>query len=316
MTNFYSTKFGKMHLISIEDFIDSADFNNLKGKVQLIFTSPPFPLNKKKEYGNFQGQEYKDWLSSIMFKLCELLSPTGSIVIEMGNGWEPQKPTFSTLPIETLLQIKNDSKLHLCQEFICYNPARLPSPAQWVTIEKIRTVDSYSRLWWMSKVEKPKADNTKILRPYSSRMKKLLLKQEYNYGKRPSHHNISKTSFLKDNKGSIMPNLIQIENLNCIDSRMPENIFSISNTTSNSNFLKLCKQNNIVPHPARMPLELVEIFIEFLTDPGDIIFDPFGGSNTTGFVSEKLERNWIVTELREDYVNQSKLRFEGIYGYK
>jgi hypothetical protein len=28
----------------------------LKGKFQLIFTSPPFPLNNKKRYDNFQGE--------------------------------------------------------------------------------------------------------------------------------------------------------------------------------------------------------------------------------------------------------------------
>lgn len=310
MNCYFSTNWGKLYLSSIEEFFNTPEYYNLKGKVQLIITSPPFPLNKKKEYGNFQGEDYKEWLASISIGLCELLTSNGSIVIEMGNGWEAKSPIFSTLPIESLLEFKKKGLLNLCQEFICYNPSRLPSPAQWVTIERIRTIDSYTRLWWMSKSKRPKADNRKILRPYSERMKKLLKKQSYNSGKRPSNHKINDTSFLTNNRGSIMPNVIQIEDIMEPGSaRMPENIFSLSNTKSNTKFMNACKESGITPHPARMPLELVEFFVEFLTDENDIVFDPFGGSNTTGYIAEKLKRNWIVTEVLENYAEQSKLRF-------
>lgn len=310
MDCFYSTSYGKLYLSSIEKFMATTEYQELKGQVQLIITSPPFPLNKKKEYGNLQGDEFREWLAALSSGLCDLLTPDGSIVIEMGNGWEPKSPTFSTLPIESLLEFKNKGNLKLCQEFICYNPARLPSPAQWVTIERIRTIDSYTRLWWMSRSERPKADNRKILRPYSQRMKSLLKKQSYNSGKRPSNHSINDTSFLKNNKGSIMPNVIQIEDIMETGSaRMPENIFSLSNTNSNTRFIKDCKENGFIPHPARMPIELVEFFVEFLTDEGDIVFDPFGGSNTTGYIAEKLKRKWCTTEVLQEYAEQSKLRF-------
>lgn len=311
MKCFYQTCYGKLYLSSIEEFMTTLEYNKLKGKVQLIITSPPFPLNKKKEYGNLQGDVFKEWLSGLSQGLCDLLKPKGSIVIEMGNGWEPKSPTFSTLPIESLLDFKNKGMLKLCQEFICYNPARLPSPAQWVTIERIRTIDSYTRLWWMSRSERPKADNRKVLRPYSERMKRLLKKQSYNAGRRPSNHIINDTSFLKNNSGSIMPNVIQIEDIMEPGSaRMPENIFSLSNTKSNTHFIKACKEDGLTPHPARMPMELVEFFVEFLTDEGDIVFDPFGGSNTTGYIAEKLKRKWCSTEVLKEYAEQSKLRFK------
>ncbi len=310
MISYYKTDYGQMYISSIEDFMKSKEYSDLTGKVQLILTSPPFPLNKKKEYGNLQGNEFKNWLAGLANGLTDMLTHDGSIVIEMGNGWEPNSPTFSTLPLESLLQFKEAAGLYLCQEFICYNPARLPSPAQWVTIERIRTIDSYTRLWWMSKSERPKADNRKVLRPYSKRMEKLLSNKSYNSGKRPSNHVIGEKSFLKDNSGSIMPNVIQVQDIMEPGSaRMPENIFSISNTNSNTQYINACKSKNIVPHPARMPIELVEFFIQFLTDEGDIIFDPFGGSNTTGFVSEKLNRLWYVTEVKKKYAEQSKLRF-------
>ena len=44
----------------------------------------------------------------------------------------------------------------------------------------------------------------------------------------------------------------------------------------------------MIIHPARMPADLVEFFVKFVTDENDLVFDPFGGSNTTGAVAENL----------------------------
>ncbi len=52
-------------------------------------------------------------------------------------------------------------------------------------------------------------------------------------------------------------------------------------------------------------------FIEFLTNPGDMVMDQFAGSNTTGQVAEGLKRKWVGVEVREDYAQESRLRFEG-----
>ena len=120
-----------------------------RGHVQLIFTSPPFPLNRKKRYGNFKGTVFINWLASFAPMLKEYLAVRGSIVMEMGNAWEPGQPVMSTLAMKALLAFQEAAGLYLCQEFICYNPARLPGPAQWVTIERIRVKDSYTRIWWM-----------------------------------------------------------------------------------------------------------------------------------------------------------------------
>lgn len=146
----YSTGLGLMMNGKAEDALRQRSFARIRGKVQLIFTSPPFPLNKKKKYGNLQGEEYLEWFAEFGPLFKQLLAPDGSIVIELGNSWEPGLPTMSTLALKALLKFQEDNGLHLCQEFICHNPARLPSPAQWVTIERIRLKDSYTRLWWLS----------------------------------------------------------------------------------------------------------------------------------------------------------------------
>lgn len=309
----HQTDLGKYYNADSSKFLTSEIGERLKGKVQLILTSPPFPLNKKKRYGNLNGNEYKKWFVGLAETFSDLLTETGSIVIELGNSWEADKPIQSTLHLESLLGfLKNKkAKLKLCQEFICYNPSRLPSPAQWVTVNRIRTIDSFTHVWWMSKSLYPKADNKKVLRPYSNSMKALLKRQSFNSGVRPSEHRISKEGFLKNNNGSIMPNVLEME---AIDeekqARMPKNVFSFANTKSNGFFLKTCREQNIVPHPARMPLELVDFFIQFLTDPGDLVLDPFGGSNSTGFCAERAKRKWIAIEALEEYGKQSLIRFE------
>ena len=73
-------------------------------KIQMIFTSPPFPLNRAKKYGNLNGDEYKKWLCDVIESMMPLLTDAGSIVIEVGNAWNSGEPTFSTLPMETLLE--------------------------------------------------------------------------------------------------------------------------------------------------------------------------------------------------------------------
>lgn len=310
----YTTSYGEYYIESCEDFIKKS---NLSGKVQLILTSPPFPLNRKKKYGNLTGDEYRQWFTGLAPLLSDLLTDDGSIVIEMGNSWEKGRPVQSLLHLQSLLGfVENpDTDLRLCQEFICHNPARLPSPAQWVTIEKIRAVDSFTHVWWIAKNDKPKADNRKILRPYSKSMKDLLKRKKYNSGTRPSGHSVSDTGFLNKHDGSISHNVVEMPKDNISEDemnnlRLPFSMIRTANTKSNDFYIRTCKQSNITPHPARMPIELASYFIEFLTDKGDIVFDPFAGSNVTGFCAEIAQRKWLSTDIDQDFGKQSVIRFK------
>jgi len=288
----YETNLGAMYECQVETFLDSNLASAVRGDVQLIFTSPPFPLNRQKKYGNLVGDEYLDWLGAIAAPLGDLLAEDGSLVVELGNGWEPGEPVMSTLALRALLRVLDDGGFRLCQQFVVHNPARLPSPAQWVNVERIRVKDAYTNVWWMSRTARPKADNRRILTGYSPSMRKLLKRQSYNSGARPSQHHIGETSFLVDNGGAI-----------------PPNVLTISNTTATDSYRRYCKEHGLRPHPARMAPELAEFFIQFLTDPSDLVFDPFGGSNTTGASAEKLGRQWIAIEPDSSYIEGSRGRF-------
>jgi site-specific DNA-methyltransferase (cytosine-N4-specific) len=168
-------------------------------------------------------------------------------------------------------------------------------------------VDSYTNVWWLAKTDRPKADNRKVLRPYSAAMKRLLQSKRYNAGKRPSAHDIDAKSFLNDNKGSVTHNFLDLSQPDDPSVRIP-NVLRIANTSSNDYFSRTCRKRDLIPHPARMPVGLAAFFIEFLTAPGDLVLDPFGGSNTTGFAAELLRRRWVTFEIQPSYAEQSLIR--------
>ena len=288
----YSTKLGMMVESKAEVALRSALLEPYLGQVQLIFTSPPFPLNRKKAYGNLDGLDYVEWLADFASQFRKFLRADGSIAIEMGNSWKRGEPVMSTLGLKSLLAFLERGELELCQQFVCQNPARLPSPAQWVNVERIRVKDAFTHIWWMSPTTRPKADNRNVLTPYSDAMQRLLSTKTYNAGKRPSEHSIGAESFLKDNGGSIPPNVLTAANTRAYDS-----------------YLQYCKTNDIPLHPARMPEDIAKFFVSFLTEPGDIVLDPFAGSNVTGAVAESLDRRWISIETNSEYAQASKSRF-------
>jgi len=284
---YYQTRSGKAFLGDTLELIKSLPDNS----INLIVTSPPYGLRKKKEYGNADPEVYVKWFMPFAEQFMRVLKPDGSFVLNIGGGWEKGKPTRSLYHFELLIDLCKYGHFHLAEEFVWHKPAALPTPAEWVTIRRIRVKDSIEFIWWLSKTPFPKADNRAVLQPYSESMLNLL-KNGYTAKDRPSGHKIS-TKFQVDNKGAIPPNFLQF-----------------SNTESNSYYLRMCSKAGIRPHPARYPSKLPEFFIKFLTEPNDVVLDPFAGSNVTGEVAETLGRRWLAFELNKEYIDGSKFRFD------
>lgn len=259
--------------------------------VDLIMTSPPFGLVRKKKYGNEDADRYVEWFRPFGDMFHKMLKPNGSLVIDIGGAWNPGVPTRSLYHYELLIMLCRQCGFHLAQDMFWWNPAKLPTPAEWVNIRRIRVKDAVNCVWWLSKTPWPKASNRRVLAPYSDAMKGLL-KNGYKAKLRPSGHDISE-KFNRDNGAAIPPNLI-----------------AIAHTESNSRYIRYCEEAGIKPHPARFPGELPEYFIRMLTDPGDLVVDPFGGSCMTGEVAERLERNWMCCEMVEEYLQGALGRFK------
>jgi len=247
------------------------------GSVDLFITSPPYPLIYPKEYGNESQEKYNDWLIEFFKLMIPKLKPTGSIVVDFGTSYLHGKACYNIYSFEILVRLIHELKLNLSQPFYWYNPSRLPYPSMYVCRRKIRAKDNVNNVWWLSPSETPKADTTKVLKKYSKSMKKLFKKKGTTWQK---------------NKGSL-----------------PSNLLEISNADNKNQYLRACKLINVKPHPARFPLALPEFFIKFLTDENDLVVDIFGGSNSTGYVCETLNRKWRVFEMSQEYVATSSFRF-------
>lgn len=265
--------------------------------VQLIFTSPPYALIRKKPYGNEEAEKYVDWFMTFADELRRVLTPDGSLVIDIGGAWRNGHPVKSTYQFQLLLELTKNDEFYLAQDFYWWNPARLPSPAEWVNVRRVRVKDAVDTIWWLSKSRDPKADNSRVLTEYSIHQKRLF-ENGVKSTVRPSGHEISQ-SFLNENGGAI-----------------PSNFIRQANTDSNSLYLRRCRETGQPPHPARFPRQVPEFFVKFLTEastsgkPADIVLDPFAGSNMTGWVAEDLGRRWMAFEVDPKYVWNSKLRWD------
>lgn len=259
--------------------------------VDMILTSPPFALTRKKDYGNEQEDAYLEWFRSFAVEFRRLLKEDGSLVIDLGGAWKPGIPVRSLYHFKLLIMLCEEYGFHLAQEFYWWNPAKLPTPAEWVNIRRVRVKDAVNTVWWLSKSPWPRASNRRVLQPYSDSMRDLLT-NGYKAKLRPSGHDISE-KFARDNGASIPPNLL-----------------AIPNTESNSRYLRYCAENGVRAHPARFPASLPEYFLRMATDRGNLVLDPFGGSCVTGEVAERLGRKWICVELAEEYLHGAKGRFE------
>lgn len=283
---YYETKLGRMYLgdsLQVLQVFQTAS-------VDLIMTSPPFGLVRKKDYGNVDADQYLDWFRPFAAAFRRVLRDNGSLVIDIGGAWTPGQPTRSLYHFKLVIMLCEEFGFHLAQEFYWWNPSKLPTPAEWVTVRRIRVKDAVNCVWWLSPTPWPRASNRRVLQPYSPSMRDLL-RNGYHARKRPSGHDISR-KFRRDNGAAIPPNLI-----------------ALPNTESNSFYLRYCRERGIPPHPARYPAELPEFFVRMLTDRGDLVVDPFAGSCVTGEVCERLGRKWVCIELHEEYLKGAVGRF-------
>lgn len=313
--------------------------------VSLFMTSPPFALRRTKEYGNKPADEYIDWFKAFAAVMWDKLKLDGSMVVDLGGSWNPGEPTRSLYQYELLIELckhmPHGKNFHLAQEFFWFNPAKLPSPAQWVTIERVRVKDAVNVVWWLSKTPTPKASNKRVLTPYSEAMQKLLKRQSYNAGKRPGGQMVSREAWKKRHRGAIPPNTLdeewdplqEPENRIAISAALADaveddvNWLEYSGTDSMSPYQVVLRElehntpeeereelrERIRAHPARFPVQMPTFFIKLCTNSKkDLVVDPFAGSNVTGEAAERAGRRWRAFELELAYLQGSVARFQGL----
>jgi site-specific DNA-methyltransferase (cytosine-N4-specific) len=282
----YQTQLGVAYALDSQKLLRAIP----EASIDLVLTSPPYALHFKKEYGNVEKCDYVEWFLPFAREIYRVLTDEGSFVLNIGGSFNPGTPTRSLYHFKLLVALVEEIGFHLAQECFWYNPAKLPAPAEWVTVRRQRVKDSVEYVWWLSKTPWPRADNRNVLVPYSADMERLI-KKGYKAKVRPSGHNITR-KFQVNRGGAI-----------------PSNLIERGNNESNSEYIRACSAAGLKVHPARFPAALPEFFIKLCTLPDQLVLDPFAGSNTTGYVAEMLGRRWISCELNNDYVRASELRF-------
>lgn len=268
--------------------------------VNLVVTSPPYALHFKKEYGNVSKDRYVEWFLPFADQIRRILTDDGSFILNIGGSWNKGMPTRSIYHFKLLIALVETLGFHLAQECFWYNPAKMPAPAEWVTVRRIRVRDSVEYVWWLSKTPWPKASNLSVLKEYSPDMIRLA-RNGVREAIRPSGH-VIRDSFDSIKAGGAIPP-------NVIEDQLPESMLKLGNNAANDDYTKLCKETGTKIHPARFPAALPGFFVRLLTQPNDIVLDPFAGSNTTGAVAEELDRRWLAFDEVEEYLHASRFRF-------
>jgi DNA modification methylase len=292
----YVTEMGSAYVADSRELLASLP----EGSVNLVVTSPPYALHFQKAYGNVAKGEYVSWFLPFAKEIKRVLRDDGSFVLNLGGSYNPGLPTRSIYHFKLAVALVEELGFHLAQECFWYNPAKMPMPAEWVTVRRVRIKDSVEYVWWLSKTPWPKANNRKVLRPYSADMIRLN-KRGVRATTRPSGHNIKATFDKIDAGGAIPPNLIEQETA--------DDLLKFGNNAANDEYTTRCKAAGLKIHPARFPAALPEFFLKLLSDEGDLVVDPFAGSNTTGAVAEALHRRWVAVDEVPDYLEASRFRF-------
>lgn len=290
----FETKSGVLLWANAEDAAGVVEHES----VNLLFTSPPYPLLKPKTYGNADVSEWLDWMTGLARAWTPLLARDGSMMINLGPVYEPGRPTQSGYLERFIVRMLDDVGLQLAGRFYWENPAKMPAPAEWTTVRRVRVKDSIENIYWLSRSANPKADNRAVLKPYSESMKKLLASTPRKAVQHPSGHVMAEGAFHTDHGGAI-----------------PGNLIVASNTSATDEYRRLCRADGLALHPATFPSELPDFGIRLTTEPDDIVYDPFFGSGQTGAVAERLGRRWIGSERSLVYGRGASFRFRGTPGF-
>lgn len=284
----FETKFGEALWAMAEDAAGALADDS----VDLLFTSPPYPILRGKSYGTWDVPEWLDWMGDLAADWKRILKPTGSLMVNLGTVWQPGQPVADPYIERFVLKMIDEHGYHLSDRLYWHNPTKMATPMPWVAIRRVRVKQSVEPVIWLSKTPNPKADNRRVLTPYKSKTVRDYIGKPGKSQKRPAGYGIGANSFARDNGGAIPPSLIQA-----------------ANSSSNDSYRRQCRAAGLPIHPATFPEALPEFAIKLTTEPGDLVYDPFLGSATTAAVAERLGRRWIGSERSLVYLKGAAMRF-------
>lgn len=275
-------------------------FTALDAPITLCITSPPYPLRQARAYGNPSMHQYIDFIVDSLRPIARNLERGGSICLNIGHDlFEDKSPARSLYQERLILALADELGLSLMDKIQWVNPSKPPGPTHWACKTRQQLCGTYEPVvWFTNDPLMCKADNRRVLIEHTEKHKKLIASG----GERRARmscdgaHRVREGSFGNQTEG-----------------RIPRNVLNISHSCRSQRLYKQrARELGLPPHSAPYPLALATFLIRFLTEPGDLVVDPFGGSLTTGLAAESLERNWVLTEAMWEYLRGGGERFVGL----
>jgi len=267
--------------MKIETIIKLGDSKDLltelqENSVDLIFTSPPYADQRKATYGGISPDKYVEWFLPISKELLRVLKPTGTFILNIKE--KVVDGERSTYVMGLILEMRKQGWFWT-EEFIwhkknCY-------PGKWSN----RFRDAWERLLQFNK--------SKQFNMYQDAVKVPI--GDWANGRLK---NLSETDKIRDNAKNGSGFGKNISNWVGKDTVYPTNVVHLSTECNNKN------------HSAAFPDALPEWFIKLFTQENDTVLDPFMGSGTTNFVSQRMNRNSIGIEILPEYYNMVKIELD------
>lgn len=234
----------------------------------LVITSPPYDGQPK--YGN--GEKYeRDWYSdvfmSIAAEVLRTLKPHGSFVLNYRSKRSGDER--GTLQYELVFWLRSLGFL-FCEDFVWGKPS--PPPGRFNRFLK----DAIEYCFHFAKSRDWQFFPEHNLGParWDARDRERRRKYAHNYVR------VTEPSGQGRRRVQAGPDLVRPSTLLTFEPEFGPNPTN---------------------HPARFPLQLPTFFIKLLTRPGQLVFDPFAGTGTTGVAAEHLSRHWLAVELDPTY---------------
>lgn len=278
-------------------------FPHLDTPISLVISSPPYPIQKGRAYGKVTQKDFVDWICRALEPIVKNLAPGGSICLNLSNDcFIKGSPARSTYWERLTIALEDRFELSKMDTLIWENMSKPPGPTPWASKERFQLNVAWEPILWMTNdPAKVMSNNQRVLQPHSKKHLKLIAgggeKRDAVYS--DGAYRLHKGSFGKLTDGKIPRNVIQMGH-RCADAIQ---------------YRKDAARMGITPHGAPFPLKLAKFLIEFLTEPEQLVVDPFGGKLTVGKAAEELDRLWLVTEWILDYIKASIPRFAGYEGF-
>lgn len=278
-------------------------FSRIDSPITLVITSPPYPLAKARKYGNPSEAEYVDWICRMLEPVVRNLVPGGSICLNVSNDvFLPGMPARSMYRERLLLALYDRLGLFKMDELIWHNPSKPPGPVQWASLKRVQLNVAWEPVYWLTNdPRRVKSDNRRILQQHTERHLALIREG----GEHRTRTNSDGAYVIKNGSYGSQT-----------DGRIQRNVLRFGHACASQRAYKeLAKAKGLQPHGAPMPLSLASLLVEFMSEPGDLVVDPFGGSFTTALAAERLGRRWMSTDIMLEYVLGGSLRFRNQPGY-